>query len=219
MPRKKYYKKRKYQKQEEIDPVAAIAVLVIFLWIWTYYNIVKFADHIYSILSITLPILYTIIFISIWLLIRKKIKEKKIENEKKEHIPDFLNKLEEKIKEFKPLRKYQKEELYQTGLVSFLQNNYPDVKIEETRHYSRPDIIIEDIAIEIKWPTNMSSMKTLPDKINSYLPKWNYLFIVLFDIKITDSDNNKYIYENKKQEILENIVESKKDKVFFIEFW
>jgi hypothetical protein len=64
----------------------------------------------------------------------------------------------------------------------------------------------------------MSCLKTLPDKINSYLPKWDYLFIVLFNIQIADDkDKNLEIYEKKKNEILENTIESKRDKVFFIE--
>jgi hypothetical protein len=64
----------------------------------------------------------------------------------------------------------------------------------------------------------MRELKTLPDKINSYLPKWDFLIIVLFDINIADiPEENIRIYNEKKREIIENIVESKKDKVIFIE--
>lgn len=48
------------------------------------------------------------------------------------------------------MRQYKEERLYQAELVGYLKHNYPGIKIEETRDYSRPDIIIDDIAIEIK---------------------------------------------------------------------
>jgi hypothetical protein len=64
----------------------------------------------------------------------------------------------------------------------------------------------------------MQGLKTIPDKINSYLPKWDFLIIVLFDIKIADiSEENIRIYNEKKREICENIIDSKRDKVIFIE--
>jgi hypothetical protein len=119
------------------------------------------------------------------------------------------------IKEFKPLRNYIEEKLYQTELAWFLKNSYPNLDIEIARDYSRPDIVVNNLAIEIKWPTTMNWLKSLPDKINSYIPKRDYLFIVLFNIKINDDlEKNKEIYENKKQEIINNINLDKKDKVF-----
>lgn len=40
----------------------------------------------------------------------------------------------------------------------------------------------------------------------------------LFNIQIVeDKEKNKIIYENKKQEILENTIEAKREKIFFIE--
>lgn len=153
----------------------------------------------------------------IYYYLRKKKQEKVLE--KLQNTPVFLQELEKNIKWFKPLRKYAKEDSYQIGLYWYLQNHYPDLEIEKTIDYSRPDIVIDDIAIEIKGPTNMVGLKTIPDKINKYIPKWEYLFIVLFDIKIWnyDDEKNKQIYNDKKQEILDNIIDSKKDKVFFIE--
>ena len=66
----------------------------------------------------------------------------------------------------------------------------------------------------------MQWLNTLQDKIAKYLPKRKYLFIVLFDINIvknkTEEENMK-IYEDKKNQILENTIESKRDKIIFIE--
>jgi len=216
--RKKYYRKRKKQSNE-IDPLAAL--IAIFL-LWAYWIYIKFIEPnlelIKNILNIALPIFIGICILTLIYLVRKKYLQYQANKLKRDNIPTFLLELEEKIKDFKPIRNYKEEKLYQAELTGFLKNNYPELKIEETRHYSRPDIIIDDIAIEIKGPTNMAGLKTLPDKINKYLPKWDYLFIVLFNIQITqDPRKNQQAYEEKKEEIINNILPEKREKVFFIE--
>ncbi len=227
MPRKKYYKKRNYRKKKsyynynnndnyEFDPITWGIVLLVLFSTMTYFLFIKpYINEIILFLKIFIPILIVAVT-WIWYHIFKKRQNEELE--KINNTPNFLLELEDKIKEFKPLRKYSKEELYQTWLYWYLQSSYPELEIEKSIEYSRPDIIIDNIAIEIKWPTNMSWLKTLPDKINSYIPKRDYLFIVLFDIKIvSDPQKSEEIYQEKKQEILDNIVESKKDKVIFVE--
>ena len=215
MPRKKYYKKRAYKKRnynsnnQEIDPLTASILFVLLSWYFIYINLIK--DNIEQITFYS-KIIIPILIMGFWYIyyyLRKKRKNK--EQAIIDWTPSLLLELESKIKKFKPLRNYNKEELYQTWLYWYLQNNYPDLKIEETKHYSRPDITIGKIAIEIKWPTNMAWLNTLADKINKYLPAWEYLFIVLFDMKTSNKD-----YEDKKREILENTIESKREKIFFI---
>lgn len=222
MARRKYYKKRYYKRSnyssnnQEIDPIAWFIVLLFLFSYMTYEMFIKNnIDNIVFFLKIFVPILVISAGLIIFYLHKRK-KEK--EQKRIDSIPNFLLELESKIKQFKPLRHYKSEELYQTWLYWFLQNNYPNLEIEKSIEFSRPDIIIDDIAIEIKWPTNMTWLKTLPDKINQYLPKRKYLFIVLFDINIiSDEEKNMEIYENKKNEILENTIDSKRDKIFFIE--
>ncbi len=169
------------------------------MYIKPHYNEIKLYLSIFIIIVIILFITY---------FIYKLYKNKK----DKEQYPNFILNLHDKISNFKPIRQHKEEKLYQMELVWYLKNNYPNVKIEESRDYSRPDIIIDNIAIELKWPTTMSWLKTIPDKINSYIPKWDYLFIVLFNIQLDEN-----IYRKKKKEILDNILDSKKNKVFFIE--
>jgi hypothetical protein len=224
MTRKKYYKKKYYRKRsnsnnQEIDPIVwGIVWLFVFSYMTYHFfilpNIEAFKFY-WAIWLIVIAILLTVYLIY---MVKVRIKKTKAEDERINNIPNFVKKLDDKIKEFKPIKQHTEEIRYQLELVWFLKNDYPDVKIEKTREYSRPDIIIDEIAIEIKWPTNMSCLKTLPDKINSYLSKWDYLFIVLFNIQIVeDKEKNLEIYEKKKKEILENIIESKRNKVFFIE--
>lgn len=224
---KKYYKKKNYYREynyssyNELDPLYAIIILLIFALFSVYYLYIRpNTEYIINLVIPLIPIIILIFISIISLIIYLKYKWLKKEKERMINIPIFLRDLESKIKEFKPVREYNEELLYQIELVWFLKNNYPNLKIEETKDYKRPDIVIDDIAIEIKWPTDMSSLKTLPDKINSYLSQWNYLFIVLFNINIVeDREKNIEIYENKKREILENTIDSKKDKIFFIEYF
>ena len=218
--RKNYY----YEYDNGIDDFDAISALIVFIlllsWI-SYYYIKSHLEIIILILKIFVPILLVVVWLIIYYIIKRRKQEEREYNEMKENMPSFIVDLENKIKKFKPLRHYCEEKMYQVGLASFLQSNYPDLDIEEAKNYSRPDIVMDDnIAIEIKWPTNMTWLKSLPDKINSYLWewKWDYLFIVLFNIKIVDDiDESDRIYKEKKKQIIDNIPDYKKDKVIFIE--
>lgn len=222
MARRKYYKKKSYRKRnynknhQEIDPVTWFVLWVGLFSFMTYNMFIKEnIDNIVFFLKIFVPILFISAGLIIYYLHKKR---EKIKQERIDSFPNFILELEDKIKNFKPLRNYNKEEPYQIELAGFLKNNYPTLDIEKSIHYSRPDIVIDNIAIEIKWPTHMSWLKTLPDKINSYIQKRDYLFIVLFNIDIVpDKEKNIQIYEDKKREILENTLESKREKLFFIE--
>ncbi len=218
MARRRTYKKRTYRKRysnNEIDPIAWFIVLLFLFSYMTYNMFIK--DNLESIilfLEIFIPILIIIILLIIYYFYKKK---KTIEQERIKNTPSLLLDLEKKIKNHNPLKPKEwtnnVEQYYENWLYQYLYNNYyPDLKIQQYKEGSIPDIVINNIAIEIKWPTNMSWLKTIPDKINQYLPKWEYLFIVLFDIKTP-----KLKYESKKREILENTIESKRDKIFFIE--
>ena len=219
-PKKKYYRKRKYysNNNQEIDPIAWLIVLIIIFSYMTYTLFIK--PNLENIILFLQIFISTIIIIAWVLYYYFNQKKKTIEQDRISKIPDFLLKLEKDIKSYKPYKKFDKEEPYQIWLHWHLQHEYPELEVEKTIDYTRPDIIINDIAIEIKWPTKMSWLSTLPDKINKYLPKRDYLFIVLFDINIVENktkEENLMIYEEKKKEILENTIESKRDKIFFIE--
>lgn len=217
--RKKYIRK-KYQKEDPLERILALSVVLLGLWgFWIYQNFIKENIDIVSFYAkIVFCVFILLIIVFCVFKIRKILKNRNIERERINNIPLFLRDLESKIREFKPSQYYKEEKFYQVELIGFLKNNYPNSKIEESRDYKRPDITIDDIAIEIKGPTRMSCLKTLPDKINSYLPTWNYLFFVLFNIEIhSDKQQNQRIYLEKKQQILENTIDSKKNKIFFIE--
>lgn len=218
MTRRKYYKRntnKKFTRQEE--KILSLFVVILFFWFYWFYNttIKPHFNEIILFLKIFIPIFIIVVWLIIYFLYKRK---KQKEQERIENIPSLIQGIEEKIKNFTPLRYYNEEKMYQIELAWFLKSHYPDLDIEQSKDDSRPDIVMWDIAIEIKGPTNKSWLKSLPDKINSYLPKWDYLFLVLFNINIkTDKEENMRVYKEKKQQIIDNIRDDKKDKVIFIE--
>lgn len=64
---------------------------------------------------------------------------------------------------------------------------FPNSKIELQKGSARPDIIIDDIAIEIKGPTWENGLQTIADKCLRYSQYFEKGFvIVLFDVKVTN---------------------------------
>jgi len=86
--------------------------------------------------------------------IRKRRIDKFISIQKEEEriisMPSRLLKLENKINSFTPTKYYKLEEPYQIELLGYLKSNYPEIKMEESKNWSRPDLLIDNIAIEIK---------------------------------------------------------------------
>jgi hypothetical protein len=106
----------------------------------------------------------------------------------KEKGNEFLLELEKTILQYKPLRKYYKKEiLYQDTLANWLRSQYPDsdVRVEVTRGSTRPDIIVDDIAIEIKGPTYDKDLQTISDKCMRYTQYYTGgMICVLFNVYV-----------------------------------
>jgi hypothetical protein len=66
-------------------------------------------------------------------------------------------------------------------LHGWLNREFPDAVIEKQKGASRPDIVIGDIAIEVKGPTDIRSLKDLSDKCIRYSLYYNSLIFVLFE--------------------------------------
>jgi hypothetical protein len=110
------------------------------------------------------------------------------------HEPDFsqinddvYKKILEKIDQFKPLLPFYPNELsYQLDLGRYLLQYFPTAKLEQQRSSARPDITIDNIAIEIKGPTYEKGLQSIADKCLRYpLYFEKGLIIVLFDVKVT----------------------------------
>jgi hypothetical protein len=85
------------------------------------------------------------------------------------------------IKAFKPIKRYEYEQPYHDTLYSFLTAKFPHAKHEHQRGASRPDIVIENIAIEVKGPTLDRDLETLTTKCLKYHNHYDKMIIVLFD--------------------------------------
>lgn len=88
------------------------------------------------------------------------------------------------IEAFQPAKAYTEEALYQVELNGWLKSKFSSAAIEIQTGYSRPDIVIEDIAIEIKGPTKARDLDTILDKCHRYLQNHDHLVVVLFDVDV-----------------------------------
>ena len=98
-------------------------------------------------------------------------------------LPENLRRLHEAIKEFQPTKRFHYELDYQRELTGFLRARFGSVAVEEQRGRSRPDIVVFEIAIEVKGPTTNHELKTIADKIVRYHQHFQSVVCVLFDVQ------------------------------------
>ncbi|MBE8538940.1 hypothetical protein [Geoglobus acetivorans] len=108
-------------------------------------------------------------------------------------IMDYYNQVIEEIKEFRPVKYYQNERSYQNELYQWLKAKFQDVKIEEQRGSSRPDIVVGDIAIEVKGPTGFKELQSIADKLLRYSRHFNHVIVVLFDVTVNPTRYDEWV--------------------------
>ena len=98
---------------------------------------------------------------------------------------DLFLQIKKEIISFDPLMPdYPNELPYQIDLARYLKHSFENTKVEIQKGASRPDIIIDNIAIEIKGPTNINALQTIADKCMRYPSHFQQgFFIVLFNLK------------------------------------
>jgi hypothetical protein len=94
------------------------------------------------------------------------------------------------IRRFNPSKKYEYEIEYQNELYYWLSREFP-VEYEIQTGSSRPDLIIKNIAIEIKGPTRNRELDTLTTKFLKYSNHYPYFIIVLFDCNFSEGHFNE----------------------------
>ena len=114
---------------------------------------------------------------------------KEFTEEDHEEAHQLLTDIQKAIHEYTPQRRYYQEILYQDTLATHLSVKLPgrDVRIERQKGSSRPDIVIDNVAIEIKGPTDQRGLDSVPSKCMRY--KMHFpggLIVVLFDVQTTD---------------------------------
>ena len=116
----------------------------------------------------------------------------------------MINQVVEAIEEFKPARRYKNEFPYQVELVGYLKSKFPHADIEQQKGSSRPDIVVGDIAIEVKGSTRTQDLKTIADKCMRYYQHFGELVIVLFEVDVYEPR-----YEEWKKGIKKHISKCK----------
>jgi hypothetical protein len=117
---------------------------------------------------------------------------KKLEKEAYEQ--SFPSKVESEIKKFKPSRNWATEEGYQGELQGWLRHQFPHSRVEIQKGKSRPDILIGDVAIEVKGPTGSAELASIADKCMRYGLHFEHFIVVLFNLKV-----NHYMYQEWKE--------------------
>ena len=113
-----------------------------------------------------------------------KIEKWRKEDEEAMKKEELINQIVETIKEFRPARRYRNEFPYQIELVGYLKSKFPYADIEQQKGSSRPDIVIGNVAIEVKGPTRTQDLKTIADKCMRYYQHFEGLIVVLFEVDV-----------------------------------
>jgi len=105
----------------------------------------------------------------------------------------------EVIRIFTPSKVWEREEPYHLELQGCLRTRFRQSRIEVQTASSRPDIVIDHIAIEVKGPTYDGDLETIPEKCEKYLKHWKRLILVFFEPRYSDEKWNELIRPLPKQ--------------------
>lgn len=107
---------------------------------------------------------------------------------RKEEEESLPRRVVKEIEVFRPSRRYHNEFSYQTELQGWLKSKFPSSRIEIQTGASRPDIVIEDIAIEVKGPTDNRALDTLTTKCLKYSGHYRTVILALFEPVFSESN-------------------------------
>jgi hypothetical protein len=100
--------------------------------------------------------------------------------------PALIDEVIQEIKSFTPHKeKLGLEYNYQLELYGWLHRRYSQTLFEHQRGSSRPDIVIDNIAIEIKGPTRSPDLQTIAGKCVRYGEHFEKIIVVLFQIEVS----------------------------------
>jgi len=136
----------------------------------------------------------------------EQIKIWKKEDEKAE----LVNHVADSIKEYRPPKPLRDEYAYQMGLHGFLENEFRGTRVEVRRGRSRPDLVIGDIAIEVKGPTDNMALVTISDKAMRYMQHFKYLIVVLFEPRFNQARYQEWF--RGMERTYPNVIIIKKDR-------
>ena len=106
------------------------------------------------------------------------------EDEEAREKEKLINQIIGEIENFKQSRNHRNEFPYQLELMGCLKSKFPNADIEQQKGSSRPDIVVGDIAIEVKGPTRTTDLGTIADECMRYCQHFEELIIVLFEVDV-----------------------------------
>lgn len=120
-------------------------------------------------------------------------REYKIQIEEEEMGIRKIKEIVEYIENFEPSRNYKNEFGYHIELQGYLKGRYDQSMIEIQTGSSRPDIVIDSIAIEVKGPTHSKDLVTIPDKILRYSKYYDHIIVVLFNVSVNERRYDEWL--------------------------
>jgi len=115
------------------------------------------------------------------------------------NLPETFVSIVSAIEAFKPARRYKNEFPYQTDLRGWLHAKFGSAEIEVQKGRSRPDIVIGEVAIEVKGPTANRDLITIADKINRYSQHFERMIVVLFAVSVSKNLYDEWLRGITKQ--------------------
>ncbi|MDG6921324.1 MAG: hypothetical protein JRN59_07330 [Nitrososphaerota archaeon] len=188
------------RRKDEIDPLVALLAIIVLGAAFFYLYAIPAIESWWAIYGIWVEVGLVFVaaggiyFVYWWhktsVEIDKEVKAKMAMEEEKQRefertLPGAVIKA---IEEFRPSRRYHNEFPYQTELQGWLKSRFPTSQIEFQTGASRPDIVIEDIAIEVKGPTDNRALETLTTKCLKYSGHFSKVILVLFEPIFSESN-------------------------------
>ncbi len=104
----------------------------------------------------------------------------------KNEVPTLIQEVTQAIEEFSPSTIWNNEAGYQAELYSVLKQRFPEASVDPQKDSSRPDLLIQDIGVEVKGPTDAAELKSLSDECLRYSPHYKNMIFVLFKPEFTE---------------------------------
>lgn len=129
----------------------------------------------------------------------EEVEQWRREDEEAREKESLFYRVSKEIEEFTPAKKELRYEYsYQLNLHGWLKRTFPSAVIEKQRGASRPDIVIKNIAIEIKGPTGRADLETIASKAMRYSHYYEGLIVVLFELNVNPQYYQEWLEGLKK---------------------
>jgi hypothetical protein len=126
----------------------------------------------------------------------EEVKSWEVENQMQLELNRICNEIVTHISAMPLTQVYKDENSYEKEMNGWLKSKYPQSLVQQSiiengTVRGRVDIAIDDIAIEIKGPTDKGQLDTLSEKCIKYAPPYKRIIFVLCEPKYHEADFNR----------------------------